>query len=169
MAMTTNPLIPADGTITITDGAALTYTIVYEDGDFSMTGLMKSQMTLQAFKDRGITYSVRQTEDSNIEFSFSCHAISVLGDGVTATPSDVALKLGVWAAATSKIAVTQGDAYLLQVKWTGERTNFGSTADTTATLKYCSLALDFAEGLPGKLSIKGTCFPISTDFLTLTG
>lgn len=169
MATTNNPLIPADGTLVITDGASLTYTIVYEDGDLSITGLMKSQMQLQAFKDRGITYSVRQTEDANIEFSFSCHAISLLGDGVTATISDVALRLGVWAAATSKIAVTQGDAYLLQLKYTGERTNFGSTADTTATLKYCAMTLDISEGLPGKLSIKGTCFPISTDFFTATG
>lgn len=169
MAVSTNPLIPADGSITITDGAALTYTIPYEDGDFAMDGLEANQKSVVAFKNRGKTYSVRETEDVDIGFSFSAHAIAALGDGATAMLSDVALKLGVWAAATSKITGAQGNAYLLQVKWTGERSIFGATADTTVTLKYCRLVLSLAEGIPGKFSIKGTCFPLSTDYMTLTG
>lgn len=169
MAVATNPMIPADGALVITDGAALTYTIIYEDGDLSITGLTKGQMQMVSFKDRGITYSVRETEDQDIEFAFSCHAIALLGDATTAMPTDVVLKLGVWAAATSKISAAQGNAYLLQLKFTAERSNFGATADSTATLKYCQMTIDFSEGIPGKLSIKGKCFPLSTDFLTLTG
>lgn len=167
MALATNPLVPKDGSIVITDGAALSLTINYEDGDFSVSGLQKDQRSTQVFRNRGKTYSVRETDDTDIEFSFSCHAISLVGDGTTATIGDVVRRSGVWVAATSTLPAASGDAYCVQVKWTGERTNFGATSDTSVTLKYCHLSLDYAEGIPGKLSIKGTAYCISTDYITI--
>ena len=169
MANTANPLIPVDGVITITDGAALSLTLNYEDGDIQIQGLNgQNQKSFQSFKSRGKTYSVRAVEDVDIEFSFTAHAVHIIGDGTTGTLGDVALKKAAWAAATSKLSSSNGDAYLVQVSWRGERTNFGATNDNVVTMKYCALTLDFAEGVPGKLSIKGTCFPISTDYLTVT-
>lgn len=173
MAVATIPLIPKDGTLLINDGAGspLGYTIVYEDGDLQVTGLMEGQLSVQRFDDRGVPYAVRSVQRENIEFSFSLHAISLLGDGTTAMISDVALKLGVWASATSLTGATSalGDAYLVKLTFTGERSNFGATADTTMVLKYCRLSLDVAEGVPGKWSVKGTAFPLSSDYFTLTG
>jgi hypothetical protein len=169
MAVTANPLVPVDGTLLINDGAALSYTIVYEDGDFSASNIKKGQKAVVAFRDRGATYSVREMEDEEIEFSFSAHAVALLGDGTTAMPTDVVAKKGVWAAATSLLASTSGDAYLLKLTFTGERSNFGATNDTTMVLKYCHCTIDFAEGSPGKFSVKGKAFIISTDYLTLTG
>ena len=169
MSNTANPLIPADGSTVITDGGALTLTVNYEDGDLSITGLNgQNQKSYQSFKHRGKTYAVRAVEDVDIEFSFTCHAVHIIGDGTTGTLGDAILRKAVWSAATSKLASTAGDAYLLQVKWTGERTNFGATNDNTVQVKYCSLTLDFSEGVPGKFSVKGTCYPISTDYLTIT-
>jgi hypothetical protein len=169
MANTANPLIPVDGVITISDGAALTLTVNYEDGNLAISGLNgQNQKSYQSFKSRGKTYAVRAVEDTDIEFSFDAHAVHILGDGTTGTLGDAALKKAVWAAATSKLATANGDAYLLQVSWRGERTNFGATNDNVITMKYCALTMDFAEGVPGKLSIKGICYPISTDYLTIT-
>lgn len=163
------PLIPADGAITITDGAALTLTVAYEDGDFAVQGLNgQDQKTSVSFKARGKTYSVRAVEDIDIEFTFSAHAVHIIGDGTTGTLGDAVLRKAVWASYTSKLPTANGDAKLLQVSWRGERTTFGATADNIVTLKYCALSLDFSEGVPGKLSIKGTCFPLSTDYLSIT-
>lgn len=168
MANAANPLIPVDGQLTITDGAALTFTVAYEDGDFQVTNLNSSQKTRQAFKNRGKTYSVRDVEDQDIEFSFTAHATHIIGDGTTAVLGDIILKKGPWSAASSKLPAANGDSYLVGVAWRGERTNFGATNDNVITLKYCSVSVDFAEGVPGKLSIKGTAFCISTDYLTIT-
>lgn len=168
MANTANPLIPFDGQVTVTDGGALSLVLLYEDGDFNVTGLNSSQKTRQSFKSRGKTYAVRDVEDQDIEFSWTAHAVHIIGDGTTATLGDVVLKKAVWAAATSKLASANGDSYLVQVSWRGERTNFGATNDNVITMKYCSVSMDFTEGVPGKISIKGTCFPISTDYLTIT-
>lgn len=171
MANAANPLIPLDGTITITDatGSPLSLVLAYEDGDLSIAGLNgQNQKSFQSFRSRGKTYAVRAVEDTDIEFSFTAHAVGIIGDGTTALLGDVVLKKGVWASATSKLPVANGDAYLLQVAWTGERTNFGAAADSVITMKYCALTLDFSEGVPGKISIKGTCYPISTDYLTIS-
>lgn len=170
MANATVPLIPADGTLTITDGAALSYTIVYEDGDFAVTGLKKGQMAHVVGKDRGIPVWIRDTErDESIAFSFSCHAMAVVGDNTTATIGDIIMRLRVWAAFTSTLPTAGGDTYCVTLTFTGERTNFGATADTTMVLKYCHLTGDFSEGIPGKWSIKGEAFCYSTDYLTATG
>ena len=168
MSNTANPLIPRDGKLTVTDGSTLTLLLLYEDGDFQVSNLTEAQMSIIAFKARGKTYSVRKVEDQNIDFSFTCHAIHIIGDGTTATIGDIVLKLGAWAAATSKLPTANGDAHLVQVAWTGERTAFGATNDSGIAMKYCSLTMDFSEGVPGKISVKGTLFPISTDYLVIT-
>lgn len=169
MANASNPLIPSDGVITITDGGALSLVLSYEDGDFQVSGLNgQDQKSYVSFKSRGKTYSVRAVEDMDIEFSFTAHAVHIIGDGTTATLGDVVLRKAVWASYTSKLPTANGDAKLVQVSWRGERTNFGASNDNVITLKYCALTMDFSEGVPGKLSVKGTCYPISTDYLTIT-
>lgn len=170
MALASNPVIPADGILTISDGAALTYTVLYEDGDFSVSGLTKGQKAVSVFKDRGATYSVRETEDQEIEFSFSAHLVTLRGDGTLAGLEDVVNKKGVWAAATSTLSTAAGgfDTYLLKVAWSFERSNYGDTVgDRSVTLKYCRLTMDASEGTPGKISIKGTAYCISTDYLAV--
>ena len=117
MANTANPLLPVDGVVTITDGAALTLALLYEDGDLSIQGLNNTQKNRQSFKSRGKTYSARDVDDKDITFTWTCHAIQIIGDGTTALIGDTILRKAVWAAAVSKITTAQGDAYLLGVKW----------------------------------------------------
>lgn len=169
MTVAANPFVPKDGIITITDntGTPLSYVVIYEDGDFQFGPIMEGQWEVQEFKDRGVPYAVRKVEKMSIPFSFTAHATGVIGDGTTALLGDVAAKLGVWASATSKLAATNGDAYLLQIAWSGERSDLGATADSSVTFKYAHLKLSFAEGIPGKMSIEGIAFALSTDFMTI--
>lgn len=173
MALAANPMIPNDGVVSLTDATPttpITTSVQYEDGDFQVTGLRKSQKAVQVFKSRGRTYAIRETEDQEIDFSFSCHAIALVGDGTLALPSDAILRrTGTpWATAISTLPLSAGDAYCLLVGFRAERTNFSATADAYVGLKYCSISMDFQEGIPGKLSFKGTAYIISTDYISFT-
>jgi hypothetical protein len=167
MSNAATPFVPKDGKITIADntGTPKTLVIPYEDGDLQISGLEASQQSHQEFRARGKVYSVRTVEDRPIEFTFTCHATQFLSDGTTATPFDVAMQLGVWSSAVT-MSPNTGDAFLVKVTWTGERTNFGATADNTVVYKYCRLEVDFAEGMPGKFTVKGTAYNFSTDAYT---
>jgi len=163
------PLIPLDGTITFTNGV-LTYILMYEGGDLQCSGLKDGQMSQQVFKDRGIPYAVRDVErDEAIEFTFTCDAVCIVSDNTTATIGDVILRKKVWLAAASVLPVAAGDTYCVTMSWVGERTNFGASADSGISLKYCHLEADFQEAIPGKFSVKGKAFCYSTDYVTYTG
>ena len=170
MALSAAPFVPKDGALVFADGAALTYTVVYEDGDFAWGPVPKGFKSVVDFFQRGRYYASRETDDIVLEFSFSCHAIGVTGDGSTATIFDVIYKHAgsLWASATSMLPAAAGDAYHLKLTWTGERSNIGATTDSTIVMKYCQLEISFAEGIPGKWSIKGKLKPYSTDYLTIT-
>lgn len=169
MTVAANPLVPKDGTITIADatGSPLSFTLAYEDGDFQIGPLMPGQWRRQEYKDRGVPYAVRKVEKMSIPFSFTCHAVGIIGDGTTALMGDVALKLAAWASAVSKIAAAAGDADLYQLVWTGERSDLGATADSSITLKYCAFEIGFSEGDPGKIDVTGIAYALSTDFMTI--
>lgn len=169
MSNAANPIVPKDGILTITDGTGtpLSFEVAYEDGDFQVGPLMPGQWRRQEYKDRGVPYAVRKVEKMSIPFSFTCHAVGIIGDGSTALIGDVALKLGVWASAVSKIAAAAGDADLYQLVWTAERSSLGATADSSVTLKYCEFTIDIAEGDPTKINVTGIGYALSTDFLTV--
>lgn len=167
MANAATPFLPRDGQVVFSDGSGTpkTFTLNYEDGDFQFTGIAEGQQAHQEFRSRGKVYSVRKVEDQPVEVSFSAHATALNGDGTTATLFDVATFTGAWASAVSTGPNT-GDAKLVKVVWTGERTNYGGAADNTVSYKYCRMTVDFAEGVPGKFSVKLTAYNFSTDAYT---
>lgn len=170
MSLSATPILSRDGILTIKDGAGtpLSYAIAYTDGDFSMNGIVEDQSAVQSFRNRGRTYAVRKTEDQDLEFSFTCHAHAILGDGTTAGLYDVLGKKGVWAAATSTLPAAAGDAFCVSLTFTAERSNLGATSDASVVLKYCRISGDFQEGIPSTFSISGTAYAYSTDYLTIT-
>lgn len=170
MSLANAPIIPRDGTLTIKDGAGtpLSFVIPYTDGDFSLSGIVEDQSAVQSFRNRGRTYSIRKTEDQDLEFSFTAHAHAVLGDGTSAGFYDVIAKKGVWSAATSTLPAANGDAFTVSITFAAERSNFGATTDVSVILKYCRISGDFQEGIPSTFSISGTAYCISTDYLTIT-
>jgi hypothetical protein len=168
MALSATPLIPRDGKITITDGGVLSLTGWYEDGDLTISGISRGQMQVKSYKSRGKTYSVRDTEDMDQEIAFSAHLTGLTGDGITAQLLDAIRRKGLWAAAVSTLPAANGDTYCLTITWQGERTNMGATSDSSFSLKYVHATADISEGDPGKISIKGTNYPISTDYETVS-
>ena len=177
MTMPANPTVPKDGILTITDGTTptpLSWEVMYEDGDFKVGKFRKDQMQLAKFKDRGKTYAVRETEDDDVQWSFTCHLVATT-DSSSGTPLDVARRTGAWTAAKSTLPTSAGGgptgtgAYTIMIAWTAERSNFGGSADAGIALKYSSIVIDdVAEGVPGKFSISGEDFNISTDAYAVT-
>lgn len=168
MANAGAPIIPRDGVLVINDGAALSLTIPYLGGELKLGGLNASQKSKQVFKSRGTVYAARDVDDQEYSLEFTADAVHFKGDATTATLWEVIMKQGVWAAATSTFPTSAGDVYCLKCTWTVERTNFSGSADNVVVVKYVYFDLDFAEGVPSKFSLKGTCIPYSTDHLTIT-
>lgn len=167
MALAANPLIPNDGVITINDGAALAFTLDYEDGDLAFSEISEGQKNYEMFFKRGRFYAARKTQDSPVEVSFSCHAVGFT-DAAQASILDIVRKAGLWAAASSTLPIAAGDLYCVKLTWRGERTDLGGTADSSVVMKYFHPTAAFAEGTPGKWSIKGVLLPFSTDYLAWT-
>jgi len=170
MANPSSPMIPRDGVLVIKDntGTPKTLTIAYDGGDLQVSNLNQGHKTRQVFKSRGATYSVRDVEAQEIGIQFTADAVSFLGDGSTATLYEALMKLGAWSTAVSTLPSPAGDTYCLTLQFTVERTNFGGSADNVETFKYVYFDVDFAEGVPGKFTIKGTAVNYSTDFIAHT-
>jgi hypothetical protein len=161
------PTIIKDGTITIRDGAGtpLEYVVVFEDGNFSISDLRQGGQDLQEFEDRGSVYAARKVGRKSKTFTFEAHLLRFKreGSGNTHLP-DVVLKQGAWASATSTGAA-YSDAHLVEVEFSADRSGLGESTDTSITLKYCSLSQGISEGVPGKISISGTCHAFADDYI----
>lgn len=167
MALAAVPFVPNDGSIIIADGAALTYTVPYEDGDFKTGPSQQGNKDVEHFFSRGAYYGSRKTVDKIVPFSFTAHAVG-LTDAAAATLRDVIMGTGTWSAATNTMPAAAGDAPTRKITWTGERTTLGGTADAVLIYKYCNMTIEFAEGTPGKFTISGVRLPYSTDYETVT-
>lgn len=165
MSNAATPFVPPDGSMVITDGAALSWAVVYDGGDLKINGLSADFKTIQQFMSRGKVYAARKIEDEKIEISFTADAVMIIGDNTTAVLGDILLRKKVWSAYTSTLPATAGDVRTVQIVWTGERSALGATADNTITLKYIHLTGGFSEGVPGKFEIKGELITYSTDFI----
>lgn len=167
MAFAGAPITPTDGTLVISDGAGspLTCTIQYEDGNFSLTGMNQGAMDTVVFMDRGRPYAIRKEKNRPIPFSFTAHALSMVGD-----PGSACFKKGTWASATSTLPTANGGSEVFCVKlvYTAERTDFGASTDSTATFLICRITdVDFAEGMPSTFTIKGEAYVFSDSDIVL--
>ena len=164
------PIIPRDGVLVIKDntGTPKTLTIPYRNGDLKLSGIMPGYRTVQEFTTCGKLYAVRQVEDSPIDVEFACDADHLLlGDGASVVFAETALQLGAWSGATSMLASTGGDAWVVTLQFTVERTNFGGTADNVVVLAFVVVkGLDFQEGVPSKFTFKGSAWPRKVDGTT---
>jgi len=167
MSIAASPIIPRDGTIVVSDGSTLSLTLLYEEGDLSVSGFEKGSYDFESFWSRGQWFAGRETKTHTMEISFSCYCVGIIGDGTTALIGDVINRLGVWASATSTLPTSTGGAYTVQLKWTGDRVSSGGSANSSLTMKYVRLSADFSEGVGAKWSIKGTLVPYSSDYLSI--
>lgn len=163
MAYSSVPMVPRDGTLTgedSTGGTPKSITIQYEDGDFSIDAVEEGYMNATFLKDRGMDYAVRKTDEQEVNFTFTCHA-TCFSSATDATPLDIALKTGSFAAGVSAMGAS-ADAWLTKWTFTVEGTNYGLAADHVLTMSKVRISAAFSEGVPGKWTIKGKIFSPST-------
>ena len=163
------PLVPKDGSLVIYDGAGspLSVTLAYTDGDLKIDEITQGNWETQVFEDRGTPYAVRATKKKVIKVSFSCHAVNTVGAN---SPLEAVRKTGTWASATSTIASSAGgsEVHCVKMVWTGERSNFGASADSTFTLAKVRVTGSFAEGTPGTFSFQGEAYIFSDSDFAIT-
>ncbi|NBV19949.1 hypothetical protein [Janthinobacterium sp.] len=168
MALSAVPMIPRDAVITIEDntgGTPLKATVTYEDGDFSFDPVEEGYMSTVILKDRGMHYAIRKTEEQDLSFTFSAHATD-FSDATEKTLWDVVMKTGAFASGVSTFG-SNADAWTTKLTFTVEATNYGLSADHVVTFTKCRCSISFAEGIPGKFTIKGMIFnPSSTISVT---
>lgn len=151
--------VKRDGQILISDsGAAHTYVVAYEPGDFSYN---VADYTVNTFLDRGeigATPSIRIGDEAEMSGAFSAF-LRDLGDTANtyATLLDVAHRyVGRYVA--SQWASTMGtasDVFTVTIQFTIDGSPFGE-ADKTVTFPFCVLRANMAEGDPNKVAASFT-------------
>lgn len=161
-----------DGTITFSDGTGtpITGSVIFDEGDFSVTGLLPEQTEYTSYLSRGQpggAYSHRKTNWVAPKFSFSCK-MTDLTDATEKLILDACRKTGAFAAGKSTLA-DDADVWTLEIVWTIESSNFGDAADHVVTIPYARITeFSVAEGDPNMFSISGDCLAKSaaTDCIT---
>ena len=102
MAHPTTPVVPRDGQLVVSDntGTPISYTIVYEDGDFSIDEVQEDYANTASMKDRGIWYNERKTDEQDLNFTFTCH-VTHFSSATDGSPLDAVLKKGKFASGVS--------------------------------------------------------------------
>jgi hypothetical protein len=162
MALNTAPIIASDGTILVNDGAALAYTVAYEEGDFSISGMREGDYSVELFRDRGDIFAARKIQQEPVSVSFSA-ILTEVHDGTEQTFADVFTKapLGSWASATSMLAAA-GDVWACKVTLTIDSSAAGAGGEAGQTIvleHFIPESVDISEGTPAKVSVSGMAIP----------
>jgi len=158
VALNTIPYIPADGQIVVTDGAALSYTIAYEEGDFSISGMKDGDASTELFSDRGDFFAARQVQQEAVSVSFSCMATEFY-DGTDDTFLDAFLKTGAWGSATSVVGT--GDVHAVKVVLTCDTSGItGGSSGTLAINHFIPDDVSFSGGRPWEVQCFGSRDPV---------
>lgn len=138
-----------DGTVVGLDGAALTYTFVYDPGDVKIAGLGKDLYEIQKYLVRGELASVRKGNRR-----FPTFSLTVYQTDFTEGPLPMLMKSGAWSAATSTLGAS-ADVWAFALQLTIEASDLGAAHDHRITLDDCVGTVDFAEGDPNAFTIQG--------------
>lgn len=146
-----------DGTITITDGAASSYTVSFEVGDFSASEPGADRVVI---RDRGAIVGLRKGDDPVINFSFSVHLRS-LTDTTADNLMDRIYNRGFNGG--SPLTGTGGDGFeqfLQTVVFKMDTSAVGSGKVYEATYAKCYMEVSgLTEGADGNtLEISGECY-----------
>lgn len=141
-------------------GAAHTYTLAYEPGDFNLDVPAEA---VNLFLDRGAigsTPSIRYGDEQPMTFGYSAY-LRDLGDTANAyaTLPDVLFKYtGRYVASnwTSTMG-TASDVFTVTTSLTLDGSPFGE-ADKTLTLPYSSVRGSIQEGDPSSINVTGTSY-----------
>ena len=155
MAVSATPKNARNGTLTLSNGAR-TWTLLYTEGDFSVSGLTEGQKGVEAIQNRGSHHALVYTNQTYPEFSFS-GTWTDISDGTDVTALNVVTQTGSCAGDAGSISSTA--PYTLDLLWTCEGTDLGDPSDHSLALADCRLSMDGTEGMPANTySITGVCY-----------
>ena len=152
MAESTVVAVPRDGTISITNGDATTYTVSFENGDMSMNLDLAERIIIY---DRGSIVGLRQGNDPVPSISFSVH-LRELADSTEDTLLDFIYKTGNSSAATST-GGTGFEQFLCTVEFQANMSAL-SGSNTKVTFNKVLLFASIAEGNPDTISVTGEVY-----------
>lgn len=146
-----------DGTITLTDGAASSYAVSFEVGDFSAAEPGADRVVI---RDRGAIVGLRKGDDPVISFSFSVHMRS-LTDTTADNLMDRLYNRGVHSG--TPLTSTGGDGFeqfLQTVAFQVDTSAVGSGKIYTATYSKCYMEVSsLTEGADGNtIEVSGECY-----------
>ncbi len=152
MAESTVVSVPRDGTITITNGDATTYTVAFENGDMNMSFDKAERITIY---DRGSIVGLRFGNDPIPQISFTVH-LRELADSLEHTILDFVYKTGNSSAATSN-GGAGFQPFLVTVEFQANMASL-SGSNTKATFEKVLLSASVAEGQPNSISFTGEVY-----------
>ena len=155
MAVSTAVKVRRDGTITLTDGAANSLIITYEDGNFSANTLGANEDRV-VVRDRGTIVGLRKGDDQVGTLSWSVHFREF-----TNNTSSILLDFINGDAGSSALTSTGGsgfEQFLCTVTMEIEGTDMGDAADGSAIFAKVLLTADFSEGDPDVLNVQGEVY-----------
>lgn len=152
MPETTVVAVPRDGTITITNGDATTYTVAYESGDASFN-LDKAERIV--IYDRSTIVGLRAGNDPVPSISFSCH-LRELADSTEDTILDFVYQTNNSSAATST-GGTGFEQFLVTVEFQANMSSLGGS-NTKATFEKVLLTASVSEGNPDSIAFTGEVY-----------
>lgn len=144
--------VPRDGTITITNGDATTYTVAYEAGDMSFN-LDKAERIV--IYDRASIVGLRAGNDPVPSISFSCH-LRELADSAEDTILDFVYQTNNSSAATST-GGTGFEQFLVTVEFQANMSSLGGS-NTKATFEKVLLTASVSEGNPDSIAFTGEVY-----------
>lgn len=145
-----------DGSITITDGAASSYAVSFEVGDFSASDPLADRVVI---RDRGAIAGLRKGDDPVVTFSFSVHMRS-LTDTASDNLMDRLYNRGVHAGGLASTGGNGFEQFLQTVAFAVDTSAVGSGKIYTATYAKCLLEVSsLSESADGNtISISGECY-----------
>ena len=144
-----------DGTITITDGAAASYIVSFEVGDFSFSEPNAERVVI---RDRGAIVGLREGDDPVINFSFSVHMRS-LTDSSADNLLDRLYNRGAHAGTLVSTGTAGFEQFLQTVEFKADTSGI-SGKTYTATFSKCLLEMgSFRESADGdSIEVTGECY-----------
>lgn len=152
MAESTVVAVPRDGTITITNGDATTYTVAYEAGDMSMNFDKAERIVIY---DRATIVGLRAGNDPVPTISFSCH-LRELADSTEDTILDFVYQTNNSSGATST-GGTGFEQFLVTVEFQANMAAL-SGSNTKATFEKVLLTAAVSEGSPDSIAFTGEVY-----------
>ena len=152
MAESTVVAVPRDGTISILNGDATTYTVAYENGDLNLNLDRAERIVVY---DRGSIVGLRSANDAVPSISFSVH-LRELTNSTADTLLDFEYKTGNSSAATST-GGTGFEPFLVTVVFAANMSTL-SGSNTKVTCEKVLLTAAIAEGNPDSISMSGEIY-----------